>query len=331
MELAYGPITNWEFAHVKSDPNIEMVLDQASLYIVAQRPIITFEKLLVNPEELVLEFEIHQRHNPHVLKCRFPYLQDVFNIDGSNEISLALNLIDKGKSSSNSSIRNVIGFSLVEIIDEMETRFVAWFSPEQLLYNSLRGKIDCKIDGDPRAFLRYKVHYVGRATKQGILQRLTGHSSLQDILSIENPLSYGDLPTHEIAILCFRFRDNLLVQTFGLESSVDEVVEALITEKVLDQQKVFLDAEKALIKAMNPLYNKILFKDYPKSKDGLYDENYNAISYTIMDPLTLEYPDGNIEGGLTMFGGDHIFVRDNETFELVKNGGNSHITPSTGQ
>lgn len=55
------------------------------------------------------------------------------------------------------------------------------------------------------------------------------------------------------------------------------MIASLLGENYPDQKKVFLDAEKALIKAMQPSYNKELFKNYPFSKDGLYHDNYDTI------------------------------------------------------
>lgn len=46
IELAYAPITAYEFAIIKDDPIIEDALVRASLYAIAQRPVITFENVL---------------------------------------------------------------------------------------------------------------------------------------------------------------------------------------------------------------------------------------------------------------------------------------------
>ncbi|MBP1841687.1 hypothetical protein [Formosa algae] len=317
LKLAYSPLTNYEFTIVKNDPLIERALEKASLYVITQRPIITFENIVSNQEENLLKFEIHQRNKPNILKCKLPYLQDVFNVSGEHEIHLAINYIKKPANPNKQPIGNVYGFSLVEYKNK-ESRFLIWFSPEKLLQNCWRGNLKCEIDGDIREFLKYKVHYVGKATKQGILNRLTGHNTLQDILSLEYPFSFGELPTHEIAILCFEFQDNLEIQSFGIESRNEDIVAALMGENRPPQDKIFLDAEKALIKAMKPSYNKQLFNSYPISKDGLFDENYDVISYTFIDPITLEYENGIIEGGKSLIGGDSIIISDNEKMELVK-------------
>jgi hypothetical protein len=84
------------------------------------------------------------------------------------------------------------------------------------------------------------------------------------------------------------------------------------------QKRIFLDAEKALIRAMTPKYNKELFKNYPVSKDGLYNDNFDTISYTFTDPITLVYETGEIQGGLNKLGGDSIIIESNSSFRISK-------------
>jgi len=44
--LAYAPLTAYEFASMmKDDPEIEKAMEHASLYAIAQRPVITFENV----------------------------------------------------------------------------------------------------------------------------------------------------------------------------------------------------------------------------------------------------------------------------------------------
>ncbi len=317
LELAYSALTNFEFAIVKDDPIIERALERASLYVIAQRHVLSFENIIPNETDSILEFEIHQRNNPNVLKCKLPYLQKVFDTNGEFPIGIAVNYIDKKKTYDEIPLCGVYGISFIEF-NKTEERFLIWFSPEKLLQNYWRSEIECEIEGNIRDFLRYNVHYVGKATKQSILKRLTGHSTLQDIISLEHPFTYNDLPTFEIAILCFEFKDNLEIQSFGDNSNVEDMVAALTGKNRPKQEKIFLDAEKALIKAMKPGYNKEMFNNYPVSKDGLYNDNYDAISYTFMDPITLIYEQGQIEGGTSLMGGDAIIILDNKTVKIIK-------------
>lgn len=317
LELAYAPLTAYEFAIVKDDKLIERALEKSSLYIIGQRPVITFENVIPDTTVYQLNFEIHQKDNPNILKCKLPFDQEIFGLIEENVVDVAFNYLDKSIKQEKPPFQNIHGFSLVRHMQERK-EFIIWFSPEKLLQNWWKKSIDCEIEGDWKSFTQYKVHYVGKATKQGILKRLTGHSTFQDILSLETPVTEKQLPANEIVILPFEFYDNLQIQTFGDGADAKDMVAAFLGENYPEQEKVFLDAEKALIKAIQPAYNKEMFNNYPVSKDGLYNDNYDAISYTFMDPITLLYDSGEIKGGLTPIGGDAILILDNSECKLVK-------------
>lgn len=317
LELAHAPLTAYEFAVIKDDPEFEAALHRASLYVLGQRPVITFENIIFDPKAYKLNFQIHQQGNPDVLDCKVPLIQKVAGSNYWDEITVAFNFVDKLIEQHHEPYSNVRGFSFAQKIGD-KFKFLMWLSPEKLLKNRWNEDIECEIDGNIRSFTKYKVHYVGKATKQNIVKRLTGHSTLQDILSLESPVTVKQLPANEIVILPFQFRENLQIQSFGENSDVNKMVAAFRGDDYPSQEKIFLDAEKALIKAMQPKYNKQLFNAYPISKDGLYSDNYDVISYTFIDPITLFYGRGDIAGGLTSMGGDAIHILNNKEFTLFK-------------
>jgi hypothetical protein len=202
FELAYAPLTGYEFAIEKKSKILEKAFEEASLYVIAQRPIITFENVSPNPSDYSLEFEIHQKGNPNILKGKLPLIQSSAECNFDDIITIAFNFLNNKESQIKPPYNNLHGFSLAKMVGNKQ-EFLLWFSPEKLLQNWWKELIECEIVGDYKSFLNYKVHYVGKATKQSILKRLTGHNTFQDILSIENPITYKDLPKHEIAVLCF--------------------------------------------------------------------------------------------------------------------------------
>lgn len=318
LELAYSPMTAYEFAISKNDKDIEQALYKASLYLIAQRPVITFENVIPDMDEFKLKFEIHQKGNSNILKCKLPLAQPIVGTTENDVIFIAFNSLDKSSIQDLPPYFNIHGFSLIKQLPDKE-EFLIWFSPEKFLQNWWKDYIECEIEGDFKSFLRYKVHYVGKATKQGILKRLTGHSTFQDILSMEEPVTEKQLPANEIVILPFEFEENIQLQTFGTNPDLNCITSALLGENYPDQEKIFLDAEKALIKAMQPNYNKELFRSYPISKDGLSNLNYKVITYSFTDPISLIYAEGEIVGERHPFGGDFIIVSDNSQFRLIKN------------
>ena len=60
IELAYAPLTAFEFANLKDDKEIEKIMENASLYLIGQRAVITFENVQPDFNNFILNFEIHQ-------------------------------------------------------------------------------------------------------------------------------------------------------------------------------------------------------------------------------------------------------------------------------
>lgn len=316
MKLAYCPLSNYSFNYLKGDPIIQEILSDSNLYIITQRPEIKFENLVFIESRKVLCFDIKQDDNKK-LECILPFFQKHIATDRTKMVFLELGSNDGNNKLDKMPFKNVDSIKFYE--GDLENKeFLIWFSPEKFLQNYWNGDIEAKINGNIRDFLKYKVHYVGKATEQEIWKRLTGHSALQEILSVENPLKYGSLPTHEIAVLFLKYDDFVLIQQFG-KDSIDEDLDNIVNGNDIPHKKaVYLDAEKALINTMQPKYNKILFKNYPKSKDGLHKYEYDTFTYTFMDPITLIYELGEIEGGLHELDGDTIMMIDNSRIEVYK-------------
>lgn len=317
LQLVYSPLCNYDFTSFRSDLVIQNVIQRSKLYIIAQRSEIRFDNIRPNLPDKSLEFEIRQQGNPNVLFCKMPLFQEHLAKDPTKEIILYFGSNDPENVMDEFGLSNIHGFKLYEEYESDET-FIAWFSPEKFLQNFWKGILDAEVSGDIHHFTKYKVHYVGQSTKQNIWKRLTGHNKLQDILSLEYPFSYGSLPTHEIVILMFGFKENLQFHTWGRESPVEDMVDSFLGKNLPNERTIFLDAEKALINSMQPKYNQELFKKYPVSKDGLSKHKYNSISYSFSDPITLVYDKGEIEGGLSFFGGDALVVKENSSVELFK-------------
>jgi hypothetical protein len=54
--------------------------------------------------------------------------------------------------------------SMANFVVKTVNKDVYWMSPEKLIYHYLRDALEVKIDGAIPAFLKYKVHYIGKAT-----------------------------------------------------------------------------------------------------------------------------------------------------------------------
>jgi hypothetical protein len=146
LELAYAPMTAYEFATMKDDHYVEMALEKASLYAIGQRPVITFENVVADEFEYSLNFEIHQKGNENILKGKLPLVQSAVGSSQEDTIGVALNYLDKKNRQVGPILNNIHCFSLIQAVDG-KNKFLIWFSPEKLLQNWWNGDIDCDIQG----------------------------------------------------------------------------------------------------------------------------------------------------------------------------------------
>ncbi|MFC5270305.1 hypothetical protein [Adhaeribacter terreus] len=317
LQLAFSPICNFDFSIIKSDPILQNILKESRIYIIAQRPVLSFENIVPNIDEGEIQFEIRQIGNPSFLKCKLPIFQNDITLDKSEYIFLSLSSNDINNKVASIPINNIHRISLIQKDD-----YIFWISPEMFIHYYLNESLEAEVIGNIDEFVKYKVKYVGKATDQDIWKRLTGHATLQEILSIEYPLNYGSLPTHEIAILFLKFYDNISISSFGddfeNEQENREMVDTYLGRNMPSQKTIFLDAEKALIKAMQPKYNKEVYKSYPVSKDGLHKFKYNYYQFSIKSNIILQYEQGEIVGMNELYGGDSIQVEEGKSMKIVK-------------
>jgi hypothetical protein len=283
----------------KGEKEIQPILNENNLYVIAQRAELSYKNVVCDDKKQLLQFNLTQEGKDEILKCNVPYIKE----------------FDGVKFMKGSGVKDFVDNArFLFFMDCNYNQFL--FTPEQFILNVHNGIIKADIEGNYREFLKYKVHYVGKATEQDILKRLTGHSKLQRILTLETPFTYGSLPAHEITLLLFKFFDNLDIR-IGINN--DEFCEMMQGKDIPTQETIYSDAEKALIKVLNPKgYNEKLYPNYPKSADGLYNNNYDTISYTLQDPITLLYEKGEIVGGIDEWGGDIVRISNNKIVEIVK-------------
>ena len=321
LELAYSPICNYVFSLIKNDEHFKNLTSESTLYIIAQRKELTFEALTFEfskPNQIICYFEIRQKGNPEVLKCELPVYQPNLAADSSREIRFHF---EYGLPKPNPLPQTFPQNNIINLhFSYHDGTFIGWVSPENFIQNYLNDNIEAKITGPIENFITYKVHYVGKATEQRVWKRLTGHSTLQEILSLEYPLHFGTLPTHEIAILFFKIREAIGVHTISSSDNItNDMIDTVLGNNQPTEKRISLDAEKAFIRAMQPKYNKEFYKNYPKSKDGLYDYELDRYSYQIYSHIILQYDNGRVKGMPDLFRADSIVINKNEFLTVINN------------
>lgn len=298
IELAFAPMSAYHFNKLIEDKKFQENFFDSHIYIIAQRKELTFNNFNFSTE-YEFQFEIWQNQNPSKIKCKLPVHQKNITKDKSKLIQLRLhdrrNTIEK---------KNVFpfngtqGFSIKSYNEKNKSaKLLTWFSPDKLFFDYWKENINAEFSMDFKEMCQFYVHYVGKSTEQNICNRLSNHSTFQEILTKEASLSYGNIPSNEIMILLLRIKDINTIAKWGVESDAKEITDYLTNYKLPSDKTILSDAEKVLIKHLQPKYNRVLYKTFPNKDDLVNNDAHNIILYSFSDPITLRYDNGTIKGG----------------------------------
>lgn len=142
-----------------------------------------------------------------------------------------------------------------------------------------------------RELTKYYLFYVGISKSSDSISRLfsQAHKNRLKILTNERQLRSTARLTDELYIFLFDIKPQM--HFFSPNDDV-KFGDELISDKV----KVISDAEKAFVKIMNSKYNTEKYDNYPKSKDGLFNEGYERYGYVIDECISFETDDSIIWG-----------------------------------
>lgn len=308
LELGFTPISVYVFNILINDAKFHEFVDDSHLYIIAQRRELTFNNF--NLSDKAVKFEIRQEDNLESIECVLPIYQKNIASDMDKYLNIRFHdrRIKKGsKSSPPYNNTQAITFREIDKITG-EIKHLIWLSPERLFYCLWNEEIEVNLNKDYRQMLEYKVHYVGKSTEQNICRRLSKHSTFQEILTNQDALTYGNIPSNEIVILLFKIKNNNSFTSWGENESREGLANFIKNYETKDDKVISLDAEKALIKHLQPEYNKILYKSYPTESDIINQDLHDFILYSFVDPITLVYNQGHIKGSEWMKDRDYIKV-----------------------
>jgi len=281
--------------------------------MITQRPELRFQNVSIDRDHHVISFDVVQqvtgkRSSGRIHVRQTPILKSV---NGQYEIEVGS--FERDKKFEEAPYSDVDGIKFYGSQGE----FLHWLTPEKLFRQFSHGMPGVEgLDGF-RDLMCYKVLYIGKATDEDMWTRLTGHKKLQEILSVEYPLSYQSLPTHEIVLLLFMVEETLDI--IGLRS-VEEIKPSLLKKhrKPPDAKKISTDAEKAFVHLLNPVYNIVKYSAYPRSSDGLFSENYDSFAYAIREELAIECRGQRISGSLDDEKSDTILIKASEKVILIQ-------------
>jgi hypothetical protein len=314
LRLVYPPVSNQEGEWLKKDSEVEQMLRKSDIYMIGQR------------REAKFVFGNQESVGMGVFGGRG--VQFKFEIPGVASAEVELSIESDLKREDDTALYEA-GDKFVRCsrkpeageIEEALGDVVWWYTTESLLYSKWRG--DRRIHGldNYRDFTTYDLHYVGISTEQDSYQRLlaNAHHKRVTILSNETQYVSDARLTDEIYLFFFRseplfihsFEDAEEISNFGMDMP--------FTEK-----QASADAEKAFSKLLQPEYNSVQFKSFPRGKNGLFGSGLASYAHVIGEPITFRTPTAESRGShdsLFLGGtpGDAIVV-EGTTVKLYRHG-----------
>lgn len=290
LHLTHSPISIKDFNRIKKAPVLDPELwrekeslDNASLYIIGKRevPVFVPRREISDETRLILDVEVGKAS----FRIFVPALTNPkYSLNGFAGIKTEPEGLEKAQK-----------VWLFAFNDKGEAVSNIGFTFDELIYYSSNGLFHITMQGDFTSAITYEVLYVGESVGEKLTQRFRAHHALQDMLIEEKVISPSFDKSEELILMPFTIDSYMHTMLTGF-SSENDWMKAFIGNFDVTPNQISLDAEKALVHGMNPKYNRIRFKSYPFSKDGLYKSDASVFCYSIAENMILKYDAGNIIG-----------------------------------
>lgn len=298
LNLVYPPITFQEAMWLKEEHEVVDYIKNAKIYMIVQREVLKIDDFSFDKSSFTFRFRIKMGNisSPFIEIYLSNIIEDIEII----KKDLVIEISEK----------------IFRVTKESENKVIYWFSPDVFLYYLWRNKFilgeNVYIDGDFdfKVFTEFKLHYIGK-TVNCIFDRLfKGHHALSKISLKEIAINNNTKLEDELMLLMFE------MNPLNINVLEDNVLEDLFYTASSD--KLVSDVEKAFINILKPIYNKTLYKQYPRSKDGLNTDNVDSYMYLISEDILLRTYENEIKGRYIsdkieyIDYADCIMIRDNE-------------------
>ena len=323
LKLAYSPLSARELAWAKDDEDIQRALSKAHLYMIAKKPQIYFSN--VKTGNSIISLDVVNTNGR--ASASISTNQSLFTIEDDKDLFVRVGSNEKVIAMNGDTCETAHGLQFYKIdhakcngrsIDSLRQymtpeNFVLWLSPEKLLYHYRNHQLRIpNFDKSKDFFWNYEVMYIGKATEQSVFQRLDGHKTLLHILE-EEIEEYKQI-RDDVVLLFFEVSESdqgLLVER---TTPATDVVDAIEGSNYPSIKTLLLEAEKIFVNKFVPKHNDVIFKQYPKSEDGLYSYDYDIIDYTIKDGINLSFKDIVFVGGSE---GNHLVYCKGEKLAVM--------------
>ncbi|MBW4531842.1 MAG: hypothetical protein KME02_14250 [Aphanothece saxicola GSE-SYN-MK-01-06B] len=289
---AYPIVTAYEFEFLKSEAEVQAILQPCTIYIIAQRPLTYFHNL--RSADGLLTFDIADRSSSGPLKCVFDPRLNGFAAD-DDELLVDIQFY-RSQADESEPFNYVAGIQL----RRLDGDFLFWLTPQKFIHHVLTERLKASIDGDILKYINYKVHYIGQAFSQEIWNRLTGHEKMQAILTKEWTLdSNATMSSLEISLILldisgFDEANIFPLLNLGLSENVDPIIHEFdfkddnesfekycLPKLRVDAAELTNEVEAMLVNTFKPLYNIIKFSNYPNIANGTRSAGYTKSSLVL--------------------------------------------------
>lgn len=318
LKLAYSPLSAREISKACNDECILSALEQAHIYMIAKKPQIYFSDIRTENNQLKLKI----KNVIGSMDVSIPLNQPIFETDLNKELILDIGSNDRYIKKKNGVVCNAHGLNFYQIDKDIlkniseealdlymvPENFIFWLTPEKLLF--LYRNKDVRIpnfDKTKEFFGDYEVLYIGKATEERVLERLDGHKTFLKILQSEIE-SYKQI-RDDVVVLFFEVDESRHSILMDEKTTEQDIADAIMIRNLPSVETLCLEAEKIYINKFTPKYNEIVFKQYPKSDDGLFRYNYDIILYTLHDSINLLFKNMVFSGG---YKENHLLYVKNE-------------------
>ncbi len=308
LRTVYPPISDALASDLKNDPAVEKMLRCSNLYMIG-----------IRPRARLIDFEL----------TKDGLAKFNFTVAGHDDVPVTINISElPGVDSYDGETFRVqvdcagTGFRIwTDEPHASQSELLEWFTTESLLWYAARGRKGIYGLENSRTLSTFELLYIGIARESDSFERLLkkGHEKRVAILSAEHPRACCERVSEEVTLFFFK-ADPVVATTID---SADDVDDELI-DAPYDSKRILADAEKAFVQLLEPKYNSVTYKKYPKGADGVYEQGFSRYSYVIGEEMVFTTHKGTIAGcigkaGLPTTAADGIYVEGDNVW-LVKSG-----------
>ena len=302
LKLACCPLAFHDIAWAKNDVDYRKSLGKARVYMVAKKPRIDFCNVKFSGHKVDLDL---------VSECgrvsvSIPATEPLFKPSDKKTLVVDVGVEKPHILAKDEVVAKTHGIKFYEIDTAFyekatdkelkkcldDDSFVAWLTPEKLLYLYSNRLLRIPNLDKTKCFLwNYEPMYIGIVVDESAVKHHRHHETFLDLL--ESEIEDCEDIRDDVVLL---FRDNSLL--IGNAVSINEFQAPLAGKRLPSIELLSMAAESVFVEKFKPKYNPALFHPYLNGEETVLDSEYDAIDYAFDDWMTLVFKGMNWYGGL---------------------------------